>query len=443
MKILMYGWEFPPHISGGLGVACSAIVNELAKHKLQLTLVLPHTINKIECDKKVKVIGCDQYRASGDSLNLAKLFGFDLKNTSQFTFLHPYLNIKNLSSALKNFNSTFNANDKHKLYGALKNHHELLNLLDSDIELTGSYGINLLAEVFYYAILAGKIADFVPHDVIHAHDWLTILAGVEAKKRSNKPLVYHVHALEPDRSGDAIDSRIYAIEKFGLQNADKIAAVSKYTKKMIVDKYGIDPAKIHVVYNGMYLPKIHLPKFAPQKNHKMVLFVGRLAHQKGPFHFIKIAQKILSKRQDVHFVIVGTGGLMREMIHSVAASRLGMYIHFTGFLEPKKVMQMYNLADVYVMPSISEPFGLSCLEALSNKVPVVISKQSGVSELLRHVFKVDFWDINEMANKIIALLDYRALRKESFVNTQTDLQVISWKKTATVLVDIYKKLMRK
>lgn len=443
MKVLMYGWEFPPHISGGLGVACHAIVNELAKQNLKLTLVLPHTVNEIACDKNVSIIGCDQLKTKVDYQSLALSYGIDFKN-SKYAFLHPYLNSTSYEKALLNAKQKNEIPyNKTQLTEALKNHQELISLFSSSVELTGSYGMNLLAEVFYYAVLAGTVADLVPHDVIHAHDWLTVLAGVEAKKRSNKPLVYHVHALEPDRSGTQIDQRIFAIEKYGMQQADQIAAVSQYTKKTIVEKYHISPDKIRVVYNGMYFQDANRNRINKIKKHKMVLFVGRLAHQKGPFHFVEVAQKILAKRKDVHFVIAGSGGLMSEMIRQVATLRLGRNIHFTGFLDQRRIIQIYNLADVYVMPSVSEPFGLSCLEALSHDVPVVISKQSGVAELLHHVCKVDFWDINEMANKIMALIDYRALRKESSIHTKKELKEISWKKTADTIIELYKKLLRK
>jgi glycosyltransferase involved in cell wall biosynthesis len=172
----------------------------------------------------------------------------------------------------------------------------------------------------------------------------------------------------------------------------------------------------------------------------MVLFLGRLAHQKGPFHFLEVARRILEKRQDVHFVIAGSGYLMQEMIHRVAAMHIGKYVHFIGFIDNKKIARIFDLADVYVMPSVSEPFGLSCLEALSCGVPVVISKQSGVAEVLHHVAQVDFWDINEMANKILALLDHRALCRAMLANTAKELEGLTWGKTADSLIDLYRSL---
>lgn len=430
MKVLMIGWEFPPLISGGLGVACYSIAKALAEKKIDVTVILPQVVENCYAED-FTVVGCNALSANVDTEFWQKMFNIDVSKIDFSTFIHPYISAKEYVEKF----------GEGKLI-------EMLNMqaMQSGFHglpsLSGKYGSNLFAEVLQYAIIAGAMAETIPHDVIHVHDWLTVLAGIEAKRRSKKPLVFHIHALEPDRSGTFLDERIFAIEKYGMEQADVVVAVSEYTKKVIIDKYGISPHKIEVVYNGTDLTDTNDIEPIIKKRNKMVLFLGRLAQQKGPHYFIELARKILARRKDVHFVIAGTGGLMPEIVESVAKHRLGRYIHFTGFLDKKRVKRIYRMADVYVMPSVSEPFGLSCLEALSHNVPVVISKQSGVSEVLHHVFKVDFWDIDQMANKVIALLDYKILRDVTLKATAKELKELTWDKTANVLINLYNRIFR-
>jgi len=447
MKILMYGWEFPPLLSGGLGVACHAIVQELARKHHDVTVVLPHAIENFLDKKRVSIIGCDAITSGvKDVPGLQHQSWQEFQGIQSFsTLLSPYLHLAGMEYRVKINKAALAIAaiiEQLRLFTAIASIDELSVLRSTAVAFTGQYGINLLAEVCHYAIVAGTLASVVPHDIIHAHDWLTILAGIEAKKRSGKPLIFHVHALEPDRSGDLVDTRIFAIEKYGMEQADKIVAVSEYTKNIIVDKYGISADKIVTIHNGTYGKDIVDKESGKAwKGHKMVLFLGRLAQQKGPMYFIEAARKILAQRQDVHFVLVGSGGLWDELIRRVAELRLGKYIHFTGFLEHEKINHIFRLADVYVMPSVSEPFGISCLEALSYGVPVIISKQSGVAEVLPHVLKVDFWDVDEMSNKIMALLDYVTLQRVILQCTDGKLKELTWEKTATALVDLYMQLV--
>lgn len=526
MKVLMYGWEFPPFFSGGLGVACHAMVQELAKKNINVAIILPHTVENLIDKERVAIVGCDTVTS-----NIKKICGerrcyyacCDKNLTFPFsTFLSPYLHLTE-TEYLSQLSSVTTATTtgiitKLKALCGFSSLHELAALRPAaavDGKMTGKYGMNLLAEVCYYAIIAGALATTISHDVIHAHDWLTILAGIEARKRSGKPLIFHVHALETDRSGMWVDTRIFAIEKYGLEQADKVIAVSEYTKNIIIEKYGIASDKIVIVHNGTYIDDTvdddidnvadlinggknggeinrartnrlnrnvqsnertastnsssppcsvtaaaaattaaaaaaaaataaHLSHRPPSSHHrnKMVLFLGRLAQQKGPSYFIEAARKILEHRRDVHFVVAGTGDLWRGMVERVAELQLGKYIHFTGFLEHKKIDRIFHLANVYVMPSISEPFGLSCLEALSYGVPVVISKQSGVAEVLPHAIKVDFWDIDEMANKILALLDHQVLHRTTLRNSRCNLKHLTWEKTADSLINVYASCMR-
>lgn len=441
MRVLMYGWEFPPRISGGLGVACYAIVKQLAKKNVEVTMVLPFSMPDILGDNKVTLLGCDNvYKNTENADMIGNLLGkVAFLHPGIKTFLSPYLSknaaqdavsvatIEELLSALEKINLPI---DIKQLVGMIP---------QSNAPLSGRYGVNLFAEVFRYALVAGSLAGEVAHDVIHAHDWLTVLAGLEAKRRSKRPFIFHVHALETDRSGTWIDKRIFAIEKYGMLKADKVIAVSQYTKNMIIKHYGISEEKIAVVHNGIDLNN-NIAEIDTHDRPKMVLFLGRITRQKGPYFFVEIAKKILAVRQDVQFVLAGTGDQMIDMIEKVAGLRVGANVHFTGFLSQAEVKKILALADVYVMPSVSEPFGISCLEALASGVPAVISKQSGVSEVMRHVLIADFWDTDEMANKILALLQYQALPQTLLADAKSELKNLSWEKTATKIINLYNQL---
>lgn len=424
MKVLMYGWEFPPHISGGLGVACHAMVTELSKKNIKVILVLPQEITRI-IDGNVSIVGCD-----AEVEQSAENASFEVKRAPVTTWLNPYLSGQDYQYLCS--------------HPAVLDFEKLRQLdffkhLDSadTVRLTGKYGMHLFAEVLYYAVIAGKLAQTILHDVIHVHDWLTVLAGVEAKKYSKKPLFFHIHALEIDRSGEQNNYNVFAIEKYGMEQADKIIAVSQYTKNNIIKYYGIAPDKITIIHNGSYpiaqsFEKSKLPHLT-----KTVLFVGRLTYQKGPDYFIEAAKKILEFRKDVQFILVGHGDLMRGLIERVAYLGIGQHVHFAGFLTPTMVARIYGGADVYVMPSVSEPFGLTCLEALSRGVPAIISKQSGAAEVLQHTLKVDFWDIDEMTNKILAVLAHPPLARTMLTNVKKEIKALTWDRTADEIIELY------
>jgi glycosyltransferase involved in cell wall biosynthesis len=311
------------------------------------------------------------------------------------------------------------------------------------LSLTGQYGPDLISEVFRYAYVAGKIAAKVEHEVIHTHDWLTFLAGVEAKRISGKPLICHVHALETDRSGINVNQQIYEIEKMGLHEADKIIAVSFLTKNNIVNYYGIDPNKIEVVHNAVSKHKsTHRTEYIKKTpDEKLVLFLGRITFQKGPDYFIEAAAKVLKEFPKARFVVAGSGDMMHRLIERTAELKIGRNVHFTGFLKRPEVEELFASSDLYVMSSVSEPFGISCLEAILFDVPVIISKQSGVSEVLSNALKVDFWDVDELANKILNVLSHPALSKELQAQSSEELKHIQWEKSAVKVEDIYKKLV--
>lgn len=401
MKVLMYGWEYPPLITGGLGVACKGIVTALSRYA-NIVFVLPTKAVKNLHQPNVTFIDA---LIETNSLDILALLP---------KRIHPYATSESYWNHIQH-----------------PEEHNARTIIGG-----GKYDSDLVSAVKQYALLAGSLSRSIEHQVIHAHDWLTILAGIEAKKHSHKPLVFHVHSLEPDRSGSYVNQQVFEIEKQGLKAADCIMAVSQYTKNAIIKYYGINPNKIYVTYNGID-PVLDCRRGKKQTAEKMILFVGRLTHQKGPFFFLDIAERILSKRQDVHFVIVGSGDMMQSMIDHVAYLKLGSKIHFTGFLDSESTNRLFSIADAYVMTSISEPFGLTCLEAISHKVPIIISKQTGVIELIPHLLKSDFWDTQEMASKILSVLDHPVLHKELCDQAFNNIKGITWEKCANTIRDIY------
>jgi glycogen(starch) synthase len=308
-------------------------------------------------------------------------------------------------------------------------------------EFTGKYGPTLMDEVYRYAKVSRMIASQYEFDVIHAHDWLTYLAGIEAKKITGKPLVVHVHATEFDRAGEAnIDPSVFDIEKKGMVEADMIIAVSQWTKDIIVENYGIAESKIQVVHNGVMPTNRTDFSFSPGFNKHVVTFLGRITYQKGPRYFIDAARKVLSYYPDTHFIMAGSGDLLPAMIDYVAQLRLSSRIHFTGFLRGTEIDQVWSITDVYVMPSVSEPFGITPLEAAQAGVPVILSNQSGIAEVMDHAIKADFWDTDALANAIIAVLRYKGLSEVMKTNSKEELESLTWERAAKKINQLYHEL---
>ena len=410
MKVLMYGWEFPPNINGGLGVACYEIVRALLKRNIQIDLILP----KVKTPRMAKDV-------------------IDQTDTQD----NPDLNIQFVDSILQPYMDE-------KKYRQIT-----VNQIDQS-----AYGHDLFSEVSRYAQQAAFYAEQIPHDVIHVHDWLTVLAGISAKEISKKPLLFHVHSLETDRAGEHINQTIFDIERKGLEQADKIFAVSQYTRDQIIKHHAISPDKIVITYNGVphaYYEQDalslssnnerdtqHQQTLTQYKNKSnLVLFLGRVTHQKGPFYFIDAAYKILSVRKDIHFAVAGDGDLLHDLIEYVARLRIGSHVQFLGFLDKQTVHTMYERSKVFVMPSVSEPFGLTCLEALIRHVPVIVSKQSGVSEVLGNVLTIDAWDTLDLADKIIALVDYPIMGMETIKNSRHDLSLLTWDNSVKNIIQTY------
>jgi len=397
MKILMFGWEFPPFNSGGLGTACQGLTKGLSSKGIDITFVLPQKVN-----------------LNVDYLKL--VFGDKKKHKNCYV----------INSLLQAY-STSESYEKKFLF-------------ESEEQI--AYGNNLFEEVERYESIAENIAMNEEFEIIHAHDWLTFKAGVAAKKVSGKSLVVHVHATEFDRTaGNGNNQYIYEIEKYGMENADLIIAVSNFTKNKIIDHYGISPDKIRVVHNSVEFENYSLEKIHKLKEHnKIVLFLGRLTIQKGPDYFLYAAKKILEKNHNVIFIIAGNGDMEKFLIQKAAELGISDRVLFTGFLRGEDIFKAYQMADVYVMPSVSEPFGITPLESIAHGTPVIISKQSGVSEVLNHCLKVDFWDIDELSNKIISVLNYKELHQALIENSSKELEKMNWEKSAQNCIDVYNEL---
>ena len=398
MRVLMFGWEFPPHIAGGLGTACKGIVEGLAHNGVETLFVMPSASGD-EDQSCTRIINASDVAVQNVSETVDEFL-------NKVKFIHVDSNIVPYVDP----DEYFEAIEKMKRERIT----ETTVGFGQKFKFSGKYGANLMEEVSRYAQVGGTIA--LQHkdefDVIHAHDWLTYLAGIAAKELTGKPLVVHVHATSYDRgSEDMIDTRVLAIEKRGMQAADKVVAVSELTRNIVINKYGISPDKVVAVHNAVDFSGRENIEVERGVKDKVVTFLGRITFQKGPEYFIDAAAKVLKRTKNVRFVMAGSGDMMNRAIRQVARLGIADRFHFTGFLRGADVQKMFALSDVYIMPSVSEPFGISPLEAMRSNVPSIISYQSGAAEILKYAFKVDFWDVDAMADDIYALLQYPALSR--------------------------------
>ncbi|HNT47192.1 MAG TPA: glycosyltransferase family 4 protein [Bacteroidales bacterium] len=421
MKVLMFGWEFPPHISGGLGTACDGLTRGLAKHNVQVLFVMPSASGD-EDQSAVRIINASDVAAFETREEARQLFEKVqfLKVTSN---LIPYLGPDEFEEKVD--------------LEREKEWNEFRISFGQKFKFSGKYGKNLMEEVMRYALVASAIAHKNQFDVIHAHDWLTYMAGIAAKRVSGKPLVVHVHATEYDRSGENINTQVYDLERRGMEAADRVIAVSNLTRNTIITSYHIDPSKVITVHNAVDFSTVEDREITRGVPEKIVTFLGRITFQKGPEYFIEAAYKVLQKTKDVRFVMAGSGDLFNRAIRRVAKLGISPHFHFTGFLRGEDVKNMFAYSDVYVMPSVSEPFGISPLEAMRANVPTIISKQSGVAEVLRHAIKVDFWDVNAMADAIYGLLTYPALSAMTVRCGLEEVNALKWDNAALKVKEIY------
>ncbi len=423
MRILMFGWEFPPHISGGLGTACYELTRTLSRHGNTIVFVVPRA-GKPDRKSPVQLVDASQTPVPYPST--VEEFFHTLNLAPVDSILRPYLNDTDYQDIL-NAAVVPKANASNRV-----------SVLHSGTH----YGPNLMAEVARYSEIGEELALAKDCDIIHAHDWMTFLAAIRAKRATGKPLVVHVHSVEYDRRAGAVDQSIFEIEKLGMQAADHVIAVSHYTRNLILEQYGIDPGKVSVVHNAVSRRQVNSVYHVPHTRHKKtVLFLGRITAQKGPEYFIEAAARVLEKTKDVTFVMAGSGDMLPRMVERAGELRIGQHFHFTGFLQGHDVERMYAMSDLYVMPSVSEPFGLSPLEAMIYDVPVLLSKQAGVNEILPDALTVNFWDVEDIAGKILAILKYPALSRELLRNGRKALQSIRWEVAAERIQLIYNKLL--
>ena len=417
----MFGWEFPPHITGGLGTACYGLVKGLAKQGIDVAFVVP------------KLYGDEDYRSAylldaGEVEITERNFSYEeyWKNVTFYEIgsnLIPYVSAEDFERMVK----------QSSLESQITNE----NIYRAKYKFSGKYGQDLYSEVSRYALVASVLAKEQRHDVIHAHDWLTYPAGISAKKISGKPLVIHVHATEYDRSGENVNPYVYDIEKKGMEVADQIITVSHLTRNIVIERYGINPDKVVTVHNGVEntnQQNIEQNKGFPEK---LVTFLGRITFQKGPDYFVEAANMVLKKDPNVRFVMAGSGDMLYKMIRRVGQLGISNRFQFAGFLKGDDVDRLFSISDVYVMPSVSEPFGISPLEAMRSSVPVIISKQSGVSEVLKYAVKVDFWDIEALSDAIYGLINYDGLSRMFRKYGREEVDNLKWDHAAKNVKFVY------
>ena len=424
----MFGWEFPPHIAGGLGTACYGLTKGLAKHDVDILFVMPSE-SGVEDQSAVSIINASEVPVMESWLDAKEFLNKVefMKVTSQMV---PYIDPREYTEVARREITKGEYEEFKVRYG-------------SCFKFSGKYGKNLMEEVSKYAMVAASIAAKNEFDVIHAHDWLTYAAGIAAKRISGKPLVIHVHATEYDRTGENVNTQVYAIERMGMLAADKVITVSNLTRNIVINKYKIDPAKVVTLHNAVDFNEFKHVETQRGVKEKIVTFLGRITFQKGPEYFIEAANKVLKRCDNVRFVMAGNGDLMNRSIRRVAKLGIADKFHFTGFLRGDDVKRMFAYSDVYVMPSVSEPFGISPLEAMKSNVPVIISKQSGVAEVLKYAIKTDFWDIDAMADAIYGLLKYPALPEFSASKGMDEVNSLKWENAALKLKGIYSEVIKK
>jgi len=400
----MLGWEFPPVYSGGLGTACYGLTKGLSHHNVNVTFVMPTGPANVK----------------GEYVNLL---------VADKVYKHKKIKMKQIESLLVPY-LTSRAYD-----------HELTLSMKKDDAAGVLYGRDLFDEVYRYSQRVKLVAMTEEFDIIHAHDWMTYQAGIKAKEISGKPLVLHIHATEFDRTGGHnLNQYVYDLERMGFHKADKILAVSNYTKGMVVKHYGVSPDKVTVVHNAVEFKEF--PDYKIKKTDKLVLFLGRITIQKGPDYFLEAAKRVFDVDPTIKFMFVGSGDMEARMIERAAELGISKNVLFAGFLIGDDVNKAYHMAEVYVMSSISEPFGITPLEAMKSGTPVIISKQSGVSEVVNHVLKVDFWDIEDIASKILALIHYRTLNNELKYHGSIEVKKFNWDIPAEKCLRVYEELLR-
>lgn len=443
LRVLMFGWEFPPHISGGLGTACHGLTQALVRQGVHITFVVPRLTGE-ESDNGTRLVDASNVKlrniSSGEKSRTAIDSTTFRVGESLISFievpskLSPY-HLAHLSRPVfreEDWRSTLLVSDSSRTR----------TIATDTYKFSGGYGDQLLSEVGKYAEVGRAIARTTDFDVIHAHDWMTFPAGMAAKEETGKPLILHVHATEHDRAGACGSAAVYAIEEQAIKYSDRIIAVSNWTKDILATRYGAPASKLAVVHNGVESESdsnlsVNANQAIHPLNDKLITFLGRVTYQKGPEYFIEAAFKTLEHFPDSHFVMAGSGDALPRMINTVAARGMSRNFHFTGFLKKPDIVRLLSLTKAYVMPSVSEPFGITPLEAIQAGVPVIISKQSGVSEVLPDALKVDYWDTNALSHAMCSVLQHKSLSDTLKRNSAKRIVSITWEKAAKKVKQIY------
>jgi glycosyltransferase involved in cell wall biosynthesis len=422
----MLGWEFPPYISGGLGTACYGLTKALSHAGTDILFVLPRAVDG-EHASHVRLLSPDNSRPAASVTCELPRVEF---RAAPSQLANPYEGVSPTQAPTL---ITGHVADRD-----VACHPEVPARTRAAVD----YGGDLLAEVNQYAHTCSDLTRHESFDVIHAHDWMTYPAGLAIAAHSGKPLVAHLHSTEFDRSGENVQQQVYDIERRGMHRASAVICVSRMTAALATDRYGVTPEKIAVVYNGIDTPPRRKCIPGVKFGEKVVLFLGRLTMQKGPEYFLAVAKKVLTLMDNVKFIVAGSGDRFQSTVYRAAEMGIGHKVLFAGFLRGGDVTRAFGVADVYVMPSVTEPFGIAPLEAISHGVPVIISKSSGVSEVLEHALKVDFWDIEEMANKIFAVLRHPPLASTLRENASAEIRQMTWDKAAGACLRLYHLLLR-
>ncbi len=472
MRVLMFGWEFPPFITGGLGTACYGLTRELSKITSRILFVIPRlpagaSSAEVAAVDSATDVQSDVHSGSGckgqRGLSLAgagDVLATEREHIEFESFLSK-IDTQAIDSPLRPYltagqyeqlrTSVRHGASKSGISEAYSEADEFVpgstvfkdKIPESWSSQSEHYGRNLFEEVRRYSALASRFVARERFDVIHAHDWMTFAAGVSAKRASGRPLVVHVHALEFDRSGENVDQRVYDIERYGMENADLIVAVSHRTRQTIVTRYGIDPGRVRVLHNGVIdLPSGVAIRKTPVFDEKLVVFLGRVTMQKGPEYFIDAAARVVRVFPRVRFVMAGTGDMLPGMMMRICHHRLNRYFHFTGFVSEAERSELLSRANLFVMTSVSEPFGLTPVEAAQHEVPLIIPTQAGVSEVLNHAIKVDFWDTDRIADAIIQVLSTPRLATQMVEATKFEMERASWGRAAQILRGYYQEVLQ-
>ena len=493
----MLGWEFPPFITGGLGTACYGLVKAMDRAGMETTFVLPKSVpgGKVEEAPRVSLVSPitdlpemrPEFRPASHPAphRVAPPAGQPSEGPSTEQGVHRVIEIvREMRTRFRNvdfvdlplevqsvyseqeavwsrvvsetdiderrietlvragaFGDPIAIDENAALQEAMPERDPEAAAMDGRSASSQDYSGDMIGQAHAYAGFCLEVAKRTEFDVVHAHDWLTYPAGLAVSRLTGKPLVVHVHSTEFDRSGENVNQQQYNIERRGMHGAMKVVAVSQLTKNICVARYGVPDNKVEVVYNGVEFDPIERGVPVIENRDKIVLYFGRITMQKGPEFFVQAAERVLEVMDDVKFVVAGSGDLASRMIEMAAEMGIGHKVLFTGFLRGNDIRRVFSLADLYVMPSVSEPFGIAPLEAMSHDVPALISKSSGVSEVLTHALKVDFWDVEEMANKIVAVLRHPPLQRTLQNNGRFEVRALTWDGAARRCLQIYDRIL--